>query len=204
MNLVSVAVTVTDAHGGFVSRLSRDQFRLLVDDVEQPIEFFAPEEAPANVLILLETGPAVYLLQGEHLSAATDFLAGLGPDDRIAVAGYDDAPQLLLDFTADKRQGAIALQSANYGIGMARLNFYSSLASALDWLAPQDGKRAIVVLTTGLDSSGANSWQRLSGRIQSSDAMVLPVALGGALREVGSSRVDLQACKLEYSIVSPK
>ena len=35
-------------------------------------------------------------------------------------------------------------------------------------------------------------------------------ALGGGgmklvyLAEVGSSRVDLQACKLEYSIVSPK
>ena len=30
------------------------------------------------------------------------------------------------------------------------------------------------------------------------------LADGGAAEDVGSSRVDLQACKLEYSIVSPK
>ena len=29
-------------------------------------------------------------------------------------------------------------------------------------------------------------------------------ALNNTLQDVGSSRVDLQACKLEYSIVSPK
>ena len=32
----------------------------------------------------------------------------------------------------------------------------------------------------------------------------LGIALGEAVSKVGSSRVDLQACKLEYSIVSPK
>ena len=30
------------------------------------------------------------------------------------------------------------------------------------------------------------------------------IAVTAALADVGSSRVDLQACKLEYSIVSPK
>ena len=30
------------------------------------------------------------------------------------------------------------------------------------------------------------------------------LAMGADVIEVGSSRVDLQACKLEYSIVSPK
>ena len=43
--------------------------------------------------------------------------------------------------------------------------------------------------------------------IGTSAAIGLPVSVAGALAygwEVGSSRVDLQACKLEYSIVSPK
>ena len=33
---------------------------------------------------------------------------------------------------------------------------------------------------------------------------MVDAAAGGGPVEVGSSRVDLQACKLEYSIVSPK
>ena len=191
VNLVTVPVTVTDAHGEFVSKLSRENFRLLVDGGERPIEYFSPEEEPAQVLILLETGPAVYLLRGEHIAAAATLLAGLGADDRVAVASYGNMPQLLLDFTADKRQAAVALQTANYGLGMANLNFYASMASVLDWLASAPsaslggGKRAIVALTTGLDSSGPGPWQHLVERMQQSNVLVLPVALGGELRDTG-------------------
>jgi Ca-activated chloride channel family protein len=188
VNVVTVPVTVTDAHGNFLSKLSRQDFRLFVDDTEQAIEYFSPEETPAQVLILLETGPAVYLLQGEHISAATDFLQGLGSEDRVAVASYADAPQLLLNFTTDKQQAAAALHAANYGLGLANLNFYASVTSALDWLAPQDGKRAIVVLTTGLDSSGEASWQRLTAAMQRSNVIILPVGLGGTLRDQPGKR----------------
>ncbi len=183
VNLVAVPVTVTDARGEFVSKLSREDFRLLVDGNEQPIEYFTPEEDPTQVLILLETGPAVYLLRREHITAATALLAGLGTDDRVAVASYSDQPQLLLNFTADKREAAASLNSAGYELGMSNLNFYASLASALDWLAAGDGKRAIVALTTGLDSSGPGPWQHLLERMQQSNVLVLPVALGGELRD---------------------
>jgi len=183
VNLVAVPVTVTDARGGFVSKLTRENFRLLVDDTEQPIEYFSPEEEPAQVLILLETGPAVYLLRREHITAATALLAGLGADDRVAVASYSDQPQLLLDFTADKREAADSLTSAGCALGMTNLNFYASMGSALDWLAAGDGKRAIVALTTGLDSSGPGAWQQLVARMRQSNVMVLPVALGGELRD---------------------
>ena len=42
--------------------------------------------------------------------------------------------------------------------------------------------------------------------VEASVAQIAAALAGGAVssREVGSSRVDLQACKLEYSIVSPK
>jgi Ca-activated chloride channel homolog len=191
VNVVSVPVTVTDARGEFVSKLSRENFRLLVDGAEQPIEYFAPEEEPAQVLILLETGPAVYLLRGEHIAAASVFLSGLGADDRVAVASYGQAPQLLLDFTTDKRRAAASLQAANYGLGMASLNFYASMSSVLDWMSSGSssssggGKYAIVALTTGLDSSGPGPWQHLLERMQQSNVLVLPVALGGELRDTG-------------------
>lgn len=143
------------------------------------------------MLILIETGPAVFLLRGEHIAAATTLLAGLGADDRVAVASYGNMPQLLLDFTTDKRRAAFALQTANYGLGLANLNFYASMASVLDWMGSGStassggGKRAIVALTTGLDSSGPGPWQHLLERMQQSNVLVLPMALGGVLRDAG-------------------
>jgi VWFA-related protein len=199
VNLVSVPVTVTGRGGQFVSGLRSENFRLLVDGAAQPIEYFAPEQEPARVLVLVETGPAVYLLRREHIAAAAALLDGLAPDDRVAVAAYSDLPRLLLDFTADKRTAVAALGELVYGIGTARLNFYDSLASAVAWAEPQRGKYAIVALTTGLDSSGSGpgSWERLAQRLRPSNALVLPVALGGELRGVKMPRRDNGAAVAE-------
>ncbi len=67
---------------------------------------------------------------------------------------------------------------------MAGLNFYDSLASVADWVesGAGGGKRAIVALTTGLDSSGSGPWQHLLESLQKSNVLVIPVGLGGDLR----------------------
>jgi VWFA-related protein len=188
VNVVTVPVTVSDAHGDFISGLHRENFRLRVDGEPQPINYFAAEEEPAQVLLLVETGPAVYLLRDEHFFAAAALLEGLAPADRVAVASYEQAPQLLADFSANKQVAAGALSSLIFGFGTAQLNFYSSLGKCLDWLADASGKRAIVVLTTGIDSSASTSWQALAEKLQRSNVMVLPVALGGQLRKPGAPR----------------
>ena len=96
---MGVPVTVTDSRGEFVGGLARRNFRLRVDGVERPIDYFAAGEEPAEALLLLETGPAVYLLGREHVLAATKLIEGLAPGDRVAISTYSDALSPLLAFT---------------------------------------------------------------------------------------------------------
>lgn len=187
VNVVNVAVTVTDARGNFISGLEQKNFRVLDDGVEQPVTYFSPIDAPAQVLVLVETSPAVYLIHRDHLQAAYALLADLAPDDRVALATYDSTAGLVLGFTTDKRMLAQAMGGLQYNLGMAQLNFYDSLAMALDWLAPLADKKAIVLLTTGLDDSGAGHWEALLAKLRQSDVMILPVALGAELREPAES-----------------
>ncbi len=67
---VNVGAIVTDARNQFVEGLQRSDFHIFSDGVEQPITGFATIEEPAQVLLMVEAGPAVYLLEGRHLSAA--------------------------------------------------------------------------------------------------------------------------------------
>jgi Ca-activated chloride channel family protein len=188
VNLVTVPVTVSDARGAFVSGLKVQNFRLLLDGAEQPIEYFASDQQPAQVLILIETGPAVYLLRHEHISAAAVLLNGLAPADTVAIASYSDILRLHLNFTTNKEQAAAALGSLNYGLGLAQLNFYDSLGAAVDWITAGE-KRSLIVMATGLDSSGTTRWPQLEAKLRQSNVMVLPVALGGELRDTkGTSR----------------
>src|ERR1700674_72316 len=101
VNRVNVGVTVTDLTGHFIEGLRREDFQLFDNGVEQPITDFLPIEEPAQLLLLIESGPAVLFLSKNHLIAADSLLATLAPTDRVAIASYSKSPQLLLNFTAN-------------------------------------------------------------------------------------------------------
>ena len=186
--IVKIDASVLDRQSKFVAGLSQNRFRVLDNGIEQPIVFFAPIEAPAQVLVMLETSPAVYLIHAEHLTAAYSLLDGLAPDDEVALVSYSQSPQPILPFTPDKPALAAALSQVQYTLGMGDLNFYDSLSTVLDWIAPLHGKKAIVLLTTGLDSSPPERWDALAQKLKKDDTVIFAVALGGSLRHPPSAK----------------
>src|SRR5712692_5387380 len=178
---VNVGVIVTDHSGQFVEGLRREDFRVFDNGIEQPLTGFAAIEDGAQVLFLIEAGPAVHLLGKNHVRASDTLLNNLSPNDRVAIASYSKAPELLLDFTPDKRSAQFALQNLNFTLGFAELNFSSSLASAMDRLAPFPGKKTVVVLSTGVDTSPPERWGAIEQKLKTSDVHILAVSLVGDL-----------------------
>src|SRR3984885_3518670 len=153
--MVQIGVSVLAAGGDFVSGLQRKNFRVLDGGVERPLEFFAPTDAPAQILVMVETSPAVYLIHNQHIAAAYALLDGLAPDEQVVLVTYDQAPRAVLAFTPDKNALLDALGQIQFSVGMGQLNFYDAVSTSLDWIAAVSGKKALVLLTTGLDSSSA-------------------------------------------------
>ena len=186
--LVKLEVRVTDKHGSFVVGLGGENFRILDNGVEQARMFFAPVDSPTQVLVMIETSPAVYLIRSEHLLGAYTLVHGLAPDDEVALITYDRVAHLVLPFTADKTLLLRALDSIEYDLGVGELNFYDSVSTVLDWLAPRPGKKALVLLSTGLDTSPPAGWKALTEKLRGRDIVIFPVALGGALRTYGGEK----------------
>jgi VWFA-related protein len=179
---VNVGVVVTDDKGKFVEGLRRDAFHVFDNGGEQPITEFAPIEEPGQVLLLVEAGPAAYFLQDANLFAADAMLKGLSPGDRVAVARYTDAPLALLDFTTDKDSAQAALSSIRFNLGFADLNLSSSLSTVLDWLERMPGKKTIVLISTGVDTSTPSAAAALQARLRMGDVRILCVSTSGPLR----------------------
>lgn len=179
---VNVGVVVTDSRGQFVTGLRRGDFHVFDDGVEQPLTDFLNTEEPAQILLLIEAGPAVYLLEGGHLAAVQSLLEGLAPTDRVAIARYNEGAEPILDFTSDKRLTFAALDNLRFNLGFGQLNLASSIATALDWLARVPGKKSLIVLSTGVDTSPASATQTLLARLRTSDVRLLLVSLGAELR----------------------
>jgi len=178
----NVDVIVTDAKGNFVENLRQQDFQILDNSSPQPVTDFISVDAPGQVLMAVEAGPAVYLLQDSHLFVADALLGGLSSGDRVAIVRYNDAPAPLLNFTTDKQAAQAALDQIQFNLGYGSLNLSSSLNTVLDWLAPIPGKKAIVLVSTGVDTSPQDSMRGLLARLQTGDVLVLAVSMSGPLR----------------------
>src|SRR6266702_1702076 len=190
---VNVGVIVTDASGHFVEGLHRGDFHVFDNGIEQPLSDFAAIEEPAQVLLLIEAGPAVYLLEGGHLQAAYTLLNGLSTGDRVAVVKYAESPQAILDFTPDKQAAAAAFDQLRFNLGFGSLNLSTSVLKVLEWLANVAGKKSIVLLSTGVDTSPSNEFALVIQRLRASDVRLLAVSLTGGLRNPPASKKKVPA-----------
>jgi Ca-activated chloride channel homolog len=181
VNLVTVGAIVTDADGKFVRGLRLEDFTLSDDGVAQSISYFALDQ-PSHVLLLIEAGPAVYLVEGGHLSAAFGLLKGLSADDQVAVVKYAERPEAICDFSPDKRIAASALEHLHYNLGFGALNLSDSMTSVLDWLDKTQGQKTIVLLSSGVDTSAPEAASTLLQRLRIGGVRVLAVSLSGELR----------------------
>lgn len=181
-DLVAVDVSVLDRNGNFYPGLAQSDFHVLDNGAEKPILFFAPVEAPAHVLVLMETGPAVFLIHDQHLIALSSLLDGLAPDDQAALFVYAASVRELVPFTTEKASLRGAIDESRYIVGMDHLNFFDSLSAVLDRFPNGPGKKAIVALCTGLDDSPEGHWKLLEKKLRADDVVVFAVGLGGPLR----------------------
>jgi Ca-activated chloride channel family protein len=180
---VSVGVTVTGLHGNFVKGLRREDFRVFDNGVEQPVTGFLSLEEPAQVVLLLECGPAALFLKKSEFQAADTLLDSISPVDRVAIVSYSKSPDLVVDFTVDKSEARTALRGMNFMGGVGELNLASSIAATLDWLAVLPGKKTIVLLSSGVDTSPAANWQTIEEKIKASDVRILAVSVAEFLRK---------------------
>jgi VWFA-related protein len=179
---VNVGVVVTDEKGKFVEGLRREAFHLFDNGAEQRITEFASIEEPGQVLLLVEAGPAAYFLQNANLFAADTMLKGLSEADRVAVVRYTDAPLGIQDFTTDRMGAQTALSSIQFNLGFADLNLSSSLSGVLDWLERVPGKKTIVLISTGVDTSPSVAAAALQTRLRVGEVRILCVSTSGPLR----------------------
>jgi Ca-activated chloride channel homolog len=190
VELVNVGVIVTDSRGNFVQGLRREDFHLFDNGIEQVITQFASVDEPGQILMLIEAGPSVYFLQDAHIFAADAMLNGLSQSDSIAIARYDISPTPILAFTTNKSVAQAALSGIRFNLGFGELNLSSSLLTVLDWLAKTPGKKTILLLSTGVDTSSARAVQSLQLRLETGDVRILCVSVSGPLRngKKGSAR----------------
>ena len=179
VELVNVAVTVTDARGRFVDGLTRDDFLVYEDGEPVEIALFDNERTPVSLGIALDTSGS---MDGRKMRAARSALDQflydlLGPDDEIFLYRFDYAPVLLQDWTTDRD----LLSRAIRGIRpRGETALYDAVAAALPRVAEgRHRKKALLVISDGNDNNSETDDRDLRPMIRETEALVYAIGLDG-------------------------
>jgi VWFA-related protein len=181
--LVNVDVLVTSKDGQFIPGLKKENFRVMEDGVAQNVTKFSVSEAPITAVLLVEFASTSYYFMVDALNASYSFANSLKKDDWVAVAYYDMQPHILVDFTQDKRAVYGALNQLRIP-GFIETNMFDALYDTLDRLERVEGKKYIILVSTGVDTFSRLTLDKISKKIKDTkDVTIFPISIGWAVRE---------------------
>lgn len=149
--LTRVDAQVVDNTGRPVTGLQKSDFVVKVNGHVQPIQNFASENMPIDILLLLDVSGSMEPHVERIALAAREALHVLAARDRMAIMVFDNSTRVRLPFTNDLDDidsGLRHVLRAEHFNGGTRIT--SALVSAASYLERQarpDARRAIIILT---------------------------------------------------------
>ena len=181
--LVNVDVMVTaKTNGQFIQGLKKDNFRVFEDGSPQQITSFNVTKAPITAVLLVEFANTNYRFMLDALQASYSFANTLTKDDWIAVSYFDMLPHILVDFTQDKNAVYGALNQLRIP-GFSETNLFDALYDTLDRLDRVEGKKYIILITTGVDTFSRLTLDKIYKKVKDTkDVTIFPISVGQIAR----------------------
>ena len=185
--LVNVDVGVLSKDGAFIPGLKKEYFKVYEDGVPQTITSFSQIQAPITAVMLVEfsNNQYFYNFQIDSIKNAYVFSQTLQKNDWIAMISYDLKSHILEDFTQDKRAIMGAIGSLQPGMAMSQeTNLFDALIDTLDRLEGVEGRKYVILISSGRDSFSKHTLDQALKRVQATrDTSIYVVATGKALLE---------------------
>ena len=158
VSFVELYTSVLDRKGNFVEGLTRENFNILEDGKAQKIRRFdTMRDLPIRAGLVIDTSLSMVTSLPDVEKAAYRFLEEVMEErDRAALVTFADEPQLKVRFTSDTSvlAGGLANLEAE-----GETALYDSIIFTLHYFSGLKGKRAVVVLTDGEDSSSRYTFE---------------------------------------------
>ncbi|MGE0820636.1 MAG: VWA domain-containing protein [Candidatus Binatia bacterium] len=189
----SVSVTVTSPQGGYIPGLQRNDFTLYEDGVQQEITYFnTGENEPVSLGLIIDTSGSMRSKIDRARQALRRFIDSIRPQDEVFIQEFNQHPSLLQDFT-DSRillMQAVTLLRPNGGTTL-----YDAILEGLRRVKRgQNQKRALIVITDGLDTSSFASLNQTINAAKRSGVLIYTIGIGdpqGGISSGGGASVAI-------------
>ncbi len=201
--MVTIKVSLHDLNGFSVPYLRRDNFAVYENGARLRDVDVEVEHASIALAVLIEMGGRSQqlnkVLASEAPYLARPILDVLGPSDRLAVFTYDDQLHTIVDFDTphDKLEAAVRnLPQPRF----SEANFYDAASAVLDRLDAVSGRRALLVISTGIDTFSRATFEEVLQKAEAAKIPVYVLGIGDIARQAALdgrgplARIDWRTC----------
>ena len=200
---VTIKLQVEDPNGYFLPNIRRENFAVYEDGVRQNNVDVEVEHSPVSVALLMESGGRYHELneaiRGEVRQVGRQLLDVIGRDDKIALLRYDDRLETLADFN----QGHEVLDRVFDQFAppaFSEANFYDALLETLDRMRDVGGRKAIIVVSSGIDTFSRATYEQVLEAAQNSGTPVYTIGLGHLMqRESATYGATAPFARIDWS-----
>jgi VWFA-related protein len=159
-------------------KLTKDDFAVSENGVEQEIAFFSPVEQPFDLVLLLDFSGSALMKRDLIKESALRFVERARSSDRIAVVAFATEIKVVSDLTTDKKALTQKIKDINVGGGSP---IWDSLRFVYDNIIKKEsaGRRtAIVFMTDGFDDSPRTTFADAIETVRQNETTIFSVYLG--------------------------
>jgi Ca-activated chloride channel family protein len=169
-SLVLIPVHVSTQLGTTVTNLTRENFRLFEESAEQSITYFAKDDAPISVGVLLDMSGSMQDKMRKAAEAAAKFFQTANTHDQFFLVEFSERARLTVPFTADSDEVYRRITRARpYG----RTSLYDAVHVALaEMKKARHARKALLILSDGGDNCSRHTFSQVRNELLESDVQV--------------------------------
>lgn len=189
---VTAPITVRDHTGEMVFNLTKDNFHIYDNGIEQKIEHFDLGGDPLSVVLVVETSSHIEpLLPAVRQTGIIFTETVMAMTAEAAVIGFHDTVDLLEKFTTDPDRVETAIKRLSMGTSGSRL--YDAMARGISYLEqrPAVRRRILVVVAEAQDSGSENKLGEVLRQAQLANVTIYSIGLS-------TTMADLRAKPSQY------
>ncbi len=184
VRLVNILATVKDEHGALVPNLVKEDFVVLEEGRPQEIRIFDREAGmPVAIAMLLDASLSTAKdLKLEQESGARFLHSLMRPQDRAALFAFTHDVYQLTEFTSDVARLEKAIRIIRPAGGTS---LYDAIFVAAGQLKPRQGRKVMVLVTDGGDTTSTLDYHQALHAAQQADAVIYSVIIVPIPSEAG-------------------
>ena len=176
-NLVAVPATVVDSHGIAVTNLKLEDFELRVDGQANTISEISRADTPVRMAMLFDNSGSLSESRDFEKHAAIRFFRNvLRPVDQAAVFSVSTDVTLVEPLTNDVRRLQLTIES--FGKPEGATSLFDGIIQAGAYLRPYPGRRVIVIVSDGVDTTSRADFDTTMQRALADDCQIYVVQTG--------------------------